>query len=131
MPIEFSNELEAPATTPALPRNAPAALPFYWLSIFLGAFLLFAVQLILGKYFLPWFGGTPAMWTTCLFFFQSLLVLGYLYAHFLADRIPFHLQGTSHAMVLACVLGLTLSLALKCHSPLLPDPSCKPVGSEH
>jgi hypothetical protein len=102
----------------------------FLVSIFLSAFLLFQVQLVLGKYFLPWFGGTPAMWTTCLFFFQSLLVVGYLYAHFLADRIPFHLQGTSHAMVLACALGLTLSLALKWHSPVLPDPSWKPVGSE-
>ena len=102
----------------------------FLVSIFLSAFLLFQVQLVLGKYFLPWFGGTPAMWTTCLFFFQSLLVVGYLYAHFLADRIPFHLQGRSHAILLACALGLTLSLALKWHSPVLPDPSWKPVGPQ-
>ena len=84
MPIEFSNELEAPDITAALPRNAPAALPFYWLTISLGAFLLFAVQLILGKYFLPWFGGTPALWTTCMFFFQALLLAGYTYSHVIA-----------------------------------------------
>jgi len=71
MSIEFSNEIEAPAVTQTLSRSTLAALPFFWLSIFLGAFLLFAVQLILGKYFLPWFGGTPALWTTCIFFSGS------------------------------------------------------------
>ena len=57
----------------------------YWISIFLGAFLLFSMQLLLGKYFLPWFGGTPAMWTTCMFFFQTLLLAGYAYAHALVN----------------------------------------------
>ncbi len=59
-----------PEASPAVvstPRMQP-----YWVSIFLGAFLLFSVQLLLGKYFLPWFGGTPAMWTTCMFFFQTM-----------------------------------------------------------
>ena len=42
--------------------------------IFLGAFLLFSVQLLLGKYILPWFGGTAGVWATCLFFFQTTLL---------------------------------------------------------
>ena len=41
---------------------------------FSGCVLLFSIQLLLGKFFLPWFGGTPAMWTTCMFFFQMLLL---------------------------------------------------------
>ena len=47
------------------PRTATLASPYpYWITICLGAFLLFSLQLVTGKYFLPWFGGTPAMWTT-------------------------------------------------------------------
>jgi len=45
--------------------------------------LLFWTQLILGKYLLPWFGGTPAVWTACMLFFQVLLLAGYVYAHLL------------------------------------------------
>ena len=46
-------------------------------AIFLGAFLLFQVQLIIAKAILPWFGGAPAVWTTCMLFFQTLLLAGY------------------------------------------------------
>ena len=49
--------------------------------IFLSAFLLFQMQLVVAKHLLPWFGGTPAVWTTSQMFFQVLLVGGYLYAH--------------------------------------------------
>ena len=51
----------------------------YALTIFLSAFLLFQVQPLIGKYILPWFGGTAATWTTCLLFFQVLLLAGYAY----------------------------------------------------
>lgn len=53
------------------------------LTVFLGAFLLFLLQPMLGRYILPWFGGTPAVWSVCLLFFQTLLVAGYGYAHLL------------------------------------------------
>ena len=52
--------------------------------LFLGAFLVFFIQPIAGKALLPWFGGAPAVWTTCLFFFQSLLLAGYACAHLIA-----------------------------------------------
>ena len=54
----------------------------YAATIFLSAFLLFQIQPMISKAILPWFGGTPAVWTTCLLFFQSLLFAGYAYAHF-------------------------------------------------
>src|SRR6266702_7528243 len=76
----------------------------YWVSIFLGAFLLFAVQLMLGKYFLPWFGGTPAMWTTCMFFFQVLLLAGYAYAHALANWFSPRIQAALHCVLLLAAL---------------------------
>ena len=59
----------------------------YALTIFLGAFLLFQVQPLIGKYILPWFGGGPGVWTTCMLFFQLLLLGGYAYAHWLARAL--------------------------------------------
>ena len=54
----------------------------FGLTIFWGAFLLFLVQPLIAKFILPWFGGSPAVWTTCMLFFQILLLGGYAYAHF-------------------------------------------------
>ena len=49
----------------------------YPITIFLSAFLLFQVQPLVGKVILPWFGGSPAVWTACMLFFQMLLLGGY------------------------------------------------------
>ncbi|MCH8133378.1 MAG: hypothetical protein IIA30_12575, partial [Myxococcales bacterium] len=62
-------------------------MSLYALTIFLSAFLLFLVQPMLGKTILPWFGGSPGVWTACMLFFQALLVVGYVYAHGLV-RLP-------------------------------------------
>src|SRR6266702_2410690 len=62
--------------------------PMAWIfaaTMFLSAFLLFNVQLIISKYILPWFGGSAAVWTTSMLVFQLLLLAGYLYAHILAQ----------------------------------------------
>ena len=53
------------------------------LTILLSSFLLFLVQPILAKQILPWFGGSAGVWTVCLVFFQLVLLLGYIYAHWL------------------------------------------------
>ena len=50
-------------------------------TIFVSAFLLFQIQPLVSRFILPWFGGTPAVWTTCLVFFQTALFAGYTYAH--------------------------------------------------
>ena len=50
------------------------------LTILLGSFLLFQVQPMISKMILPWFGGSPAVWTTCMLFFQVTLLAGYAYA---------------------------------------------------
>jgi hypothetical protein len=130
MSIELSSEIEAPAVTQTVPRSTLAALPFYWVSIFLGAFLLFAVQLILGKYLLPWFGGTPALWTTCMFFFQALLLAGYSYAHALANWFSAKLQSAVHAVVIFAALLWLAVMALRWHSFLLPGQAWRPQGSD-
>ena len=57
---------------------------FAW-TIFVSAFLLFQVQPMIGKFILPWFGSTPGVWTTCMLFFQLLLLAGYTYAHLIVS----------------------------------------------
>lgn len=54
------------------------------LTIFISAFFLFQVQPIIARYILPWYGGSPAVWSTCMLFFQVGLLTGYIYAHLLA-----------------------------------------------
>jgi len=75
-------------------------------AIFLSAFLLFQVQPLVGKLVLPWFGGSAGVWTTCLLFFQLLLLLGYLYAHLLIHRLGHRGQLLLHGGLLlaACLL---------------------------
>src|SRR6267154_951356 len=53
-------------------------------TLFLSAFLLFVCQPMVGKMLLPYLGGAAAVWTTCVLFFQFMLLLGYVYAHLLA-----------------------------------------------
>ncbi len=89
----------------------------YGLTTFLSAFLLFLIQPLMGKYLLPWFGGTPAVWTACMLFFQALLLGGYCYAHVLARRRPLRLQALVHLS-----LALLTVLAL----PVLPSATWKP-----
>jgi hypothetical protein len=55
-------------------------------TVFLSAFLLFQIQPIVARRLLPEFGGTPAVWSTCLLFFQAVLLAGYIYAHWLRSR---------------------------------------------
>lgn len=76
---------------PLLGETLPFALP-----IGLSAFLLFSVEPLVGRLVLPVFGGTPAVWATVLFFFQGVLLVGYLYGHVSVTRLgtwgpPLHL----------------------------------------
>ena len=88
----------------------------YGLTIFLSAFLLFEVQPIMAKIILPWFGGTSAVWSTCLMFFQSVLVLGYGYAHWVNTRFTPKRQAVVHTAI------ATVSLAAL---PILPSAAWK------
>ncbi len=90
----------------------------YGVTVFVSAFLLFLVQPLVGKYILPWFGGTPTVWTTCLLFFQVLLLAGYAYAHLLASRLSIRKQ----ALVSLLLLALTITLL-----PIAPSERWKPT----
>lgn len=95
-------------------------MPAYALTIFLGAFLLFQVQPLIGKFILPWFGGGPGVWTACLLFFQVLLLGGYAYAHWSARRLNARRQVLMHAVL------VVVSLAFL---PVAPGDGWKPDGT--
>ena len=73
--------------------------------VFLSAFLLFQVQPIVGRYVLPWFGGGPAVWTTCLLFFQAALLCGYAYAHAVTRLRP-RAQAVLHGLLLLAAVAV-------------------------
>jgi spermidine synthase len=98
----------------------------YVAPIFLGAFLLFQVQPIIARYILPWFGGTPAVWTTCMLFFQVILLLGYLYAHLVISRLRPRAQAVVHGVLLAASVALLGWLATTWEAPILPGAGWKP-----
>ena len=90
------------------PRNRGLAL-IYALTIFTSAFLLFQIQPMISKAILPWFGGTPAVWTICLLFFQSLLFAGYAYAHFANHWLTPGKQAFVHiALLLAAIVVIAV-----------------------
>jgi hypothetical protein len=89
-------------------------------AIFLGAFLLFEVQPIIAKAILPRYGGAPAVWTTCMLFFQTLLLGGYAYAHAAVSLLKPRVQGIVHLVLLAAVL-CTLPIAPKFPEAATPD----------
>lgn len=85
----------------ASPGRVASPLLMFGSAIFLSAWLLFQVQPMFAKMALPLLGGAPAVWNTALVFFQAVLLLGYLYAHFLGTRLPLKLQVIVHLGVLA------------------------------
>jgi hypothetical protein len=104
---------------------------FIALTTLLGAFLLFQVELLIGKAILPWFGGAPAVWTTCLLFFQAVLLGGYAWAHALVGGTKAHRQSFLHGALLgACVAVLAVHL-VTWGSPLLPGVGWRPNGQEN
>lgn len=114
------------ANVNSLPVQAPekdskvALLFSIWcaISILLSAFLVFQIQPVFSKMILPWFGGSPAVWTACLMFFQLTLLAGYAYAFSINRLLPIKGQAVAHlALVLASLLFL----------PIIPADSAKPT----
>ena len=91
------------------------------LTIFASAFLLFQVQPLIARNILPWFGGAPSVWSTCMLFFQLVLLAGYSYAHALNHFFSAKVQAIIHMAVLiaACLM-----------LPIIPNDSLRPTGEE-
>lgn len=106
-------------------RSLPHAL-----TIFVSAFLLFTIQLVVAKAILPWFGGTPAVWTTCLVFFQALLTCGYAYAHGAIRWLSPRAQGAVHVVLVTAACGALAFGWQTWGTPLIPDDSWKPLDGD-
>ncbi len=116
-----------PSDAPAIqlrPRAVADSLPPAWLlwdlalMTLLSAFLLFQVQPLISKFILPWFGGSPAVWTTCMVFFQSLLFCGYAYAHLTSRLLSCRAQAILHLALIAVAIALL---------PIAPSESWQPT----
>src|ERR1051325_6008073 len=96
-------------------------MKLFALTIFAGACLLFQVQPLMAKFILPWFGGGPGVWTTCMLFFQVFLLAGYAYAHLTSRYLSVRTQAVLHSVLL---VGALLFL------PIVPGAHWKPRGAE-
>ena len=100
-------------------------MPLFAATITLSAFLLFLVQPVIARQILPWFGGSAAVWTTCMVFFQVVLLAGYTYSDFVIRRLAPRRQAIVHgALVLASLafLPITPSATFK------PEDADNPIG---
>lgn len=99
-------------------RSGAAA---FQVTVGIGAFLLFLVQPMAARFLLPWFGGSPSVWSACLLFFQTALLAGYVYAH-LTKRLGLSTQARVHVVLL---------LAAVATLPIVPSSSWKPADASH
>ena len=93
-------------------------MTLYAVTIFLSAFLLFQVQPMIAKMILPWFGGSAAVWSASLLFFQLTLLAGYAYAHISIRYLQARAQMVLHVALLAASCLLL---------PIIPSPAWRPT----
>ena len=105
-----ASAIAADAAAARVPIAGRFAVVPYAATIFLSSFLLFLVQPIIAKQILPWFGGSAAVWTTCLVFFQAVLLGGYAYAD-LTTRLGLRRQAELHVILLVGSLACLPILA--------------------
>ena len=112
------------------PAGAPAFVRLlFGATVFLGAFLLFLLEPLFAKLILPWFGGSAAVWATCLVFFQSALLLGYYYADVSSRRFSAHRQTLVHIPLLAISLAfLPIAPQVFWRSHASVDPAWRILG---
>ena len=94
----------------------------YEVTMGVGGLLLFQVQPIMARLLLPWFGGSATTWTVCLLFFQTALLLGYVYAHVLTRPLTLRMQ----TVVQSAVLLLSFWML-----PITPTDAWRPPDAAH
>jgi hypothetical protein len=107
--------------------GAAKPLPFA-LAIFVSAFLLFQVQLLLGKEILPLFGGAPAVWTVCVLVFQILFLAGYGYSHGIVTWLPLRRQVRVHGALLGISVVFLVVLGHLWSTPIGPGANWHPLA---
>jgi len=103
----------------------------YAVCILLSAFLLFQIQTIISKTLLPWFGGTPAVWSAAMLFFQVLLLGGYAWSNWLVCNGKIKRQVIIHLSLLFVSAALLVFLWIVWPSPITPPSSLRPVNLAH
>jgi hypothetical protein len=94
-------------------------------TIALSAFLLFLVQPIIARQILPWFGGSAAVWTTCMVFFQVALLAGYFYSDWVIRKLQARQQALTHSALLLVSLAF---LPIVASETLKPEDAAQPIG---
>lgn len=89
-----------------------AVLPVFAGTIFLSAFLLFGIQPMFAKLVLPRLGGSPAVWSTAMVFFQAMLLAGYAYAHWLVGRFSVRRAALIHICLMIVVVATSLPIGI-------------------
>jgi len=116
MPVTASSPRQKSATT--------LCVVMFSTTMFLSAFLLFSVEPMVAKMVLPLLGGTPAVWNTCLVFFQAVLLAGYVYAHVSAGLLSQRRQMVVHlSVLLVALMVLPLQLPRAWAPPVLHNPA--------
>ena len=117
------NSLTITFHLPQLPANfALHYMAIFVVTVFLGSFLLFAVEPMVAKFLLPSFGGTAAVWSTCLVVFQTLLLAGYAYAHLLRTTL---IRRLSAGRISGCWRWRC------CSCPRRPTSTWRPMRAAH
>jgi hypothetical protein len=97
---------------PASASSFRLLLAAYTAAIFVSAGLLFAVQPLFAKMVLPKLGGTPAVWSVAMVFFQAMLLAGYAYAHALTKLVPGRVSVVVHLVVMVVAVFGRLQLQI-------------------
>jgi len=105
-------------------RHVSIRVILFALNVFLSAYLLFQIQPMIGKVILPWFGGTPTVWSTAMLFFQVLLTGGYAYAAWLVRQ---HRQRWIHLTLIVSTLGVLVLLGVVWRAPTIPSINWRPA----
>ncbi len=114
--------MNAPAQTTRAPLISPVII--FATTLFLSAVLMFVLQPMFGKLLLPLLGGTPAIWNTCMVFYQTLLFGGYLYAHWLSSRFAGLRQIQIHtALLIFSLFALPVALPANLEPPTDGNPT--------
>lgn len=123
--MEPLSETQVPAG--AVSRSGTNTL--FGATVFVSAFLLFVVEPLIAKIMLPWFGGSAAVWSTCLVFYQVALLLGYLYARLLTHYLNSRAQSAVHiVLLLASLLLLPIGPSARWKPGALQDPTWLILG---
>jgi SAM-dependent methyltransferase len=111
--------MSAQSAAESMPEARARWTPLYAVTVIVGACLLFLVQPLIAKIILPWFGGSSAVWSAALVFFQACVLGGYSYAHWLT-RLSARRQSLIHGalLIISCLM-----------MPILPSEAWRPDGT--